>query len=351
MASDWANVTPFSLCLVAPQDRPAIALADVLDYLRARRLLGSAPEASEVDAIGMARVLLAVDEDFRLMLADPDGSVHPGDHFKDVLPGMARALGCFVQVSDVVVLDPEGEPCPPPEDLIPRGDEVRVAYAWRSTQAGIAEGISAALHQEFTRWTGDGWTVIAPGHGVSPAFDSSPVGRRYHPFAMLTRTGSARIVFYVVDRRSKRLPVAVVWQPTPAPVLTDVPTGSDAWTIGAVLCAPTMSADDFANRGLTDAAIADLVAATRLPDGEEFFGAVARVLHFPAAAGLLVDAPASDPTPASIGETATVLPTTLREDVRSGMGEIKREYAAAKDEHAAAKGQREQPRWRRWFRR
>lgn len=344
MSSDWDNANPFPLCLVAPEDRPAIELADVLDYLRARRLLGSAPDAAEVEAIGMARVLLAVDEDFRLLLADPDGSVHPGDHFKDVLPGMARTLGCYVQVSDVVVLDPDGEPCAPPEVLIPGGDQVRVAYAWKSEQAGIAEGISAALHQDLTGWTGDGWTVIASAHGVPPAFDASPVGRRYHPFAMLTRTGSARIVFYVVDRRSKKLPVAVAWQPVPEPVLTDIPAGSDAWTIGAVLCAPTMSADDFADRGLTEAAIAELVEATRVPDGGDFFREVSRVLRMPTAAGILVDAPADEPTPETIGETTTIKPTTLREDLRSGMGEIKDDYAAAKEQRGPAR------RWR-WFRR
>lgn len=319
MPNDWDGALPLPLCLVAPRDQDPLILPDVLDYLRVRRIVGSAYSPDEVQETGLVRIVLAIDEEHRLLLSELDGSVRPGDHFKPVLQGMARSLGCYLQIGGEIVLGPDGEPCPHPDELIAGGDSVRVAYTWQSGSRLVADAVAGSLQQELTGWIGDGWTVIAPAHGHPAGFKSSPLPKRFHPFVTLTRTASTRVVIYSVDGRAKRLPVAMVWQPAPLPVLEDIPADSDAHTVGTVVCAPAMGRDDFAGRGLTEEAIGMLLEATKMEDGEAFFGEAARLLGFPAEAGVLVDATVADPTPATLGETFTVVPPPPQPQRRSPM--------------------------------
>ena len=91
MPNDWDGALPLPLCLVAPRDQDPLILPDVLDYLRVRRIVGSAYSPDEVQETGLVRIVLAIDEEHRLLLSELDGSVRPGDHFKPVLQGMAGA--------------------------------------------------------------------------------------------------------------------------------------------------------------------------------------------------------------------------------------------------------------------
>lgn len=308
----------------------ALTLAQVTQFLTARRLVATVLDGARVAQPGSVVVHLAVtrgEAEGARVAVDEDGAVAAGPELEDVVAALAPALQADVTMGDVVYTGDGSATDAEPGAGRSLADS-REVYAWRTSDYSpiFLRTLAAGLRVPLAHVEVEGWLVAWPAAPARTMALDLSVEKREHPWFIAWRRGEVRALRWKETTGRHALDLTAASQPRSAPLVST--EGTQAAALATALAEPARwrgaepwieRAELGAEEPLTGQAAELRTAELAAPD--DLLPAAARIFGLPRA---VVDVIDGDP-PEPAATTAPARGGVLGSAVRGGVDSVLRE--------------------------